>query len=663
MTGLAGRTIPRLAWRLAVIAVAGWAMAFTAAPAVAAASTIAGPAASLFGSCKPAPAPELPGSGVAGEIAGAPVTLPAAGNPFGRGSRTSEWEQYGFAGLSWHTYDLGCFHVFGLPDLETWIGNGLLGTAKIVVAIDDTVHDWASTPGWIAALNPVLTGATRAVHKALFTPWAAVSLSLLALTLLVRAHRAELASAVTMAAWALTVLALVAGVTAYPAWAARQISFLMASTINSMDAGFTGQPAEVTAASGHGSLLVSAVLYPQWAAGELGSSTSAAARHYGPLLLENQALTWRQAAAPQKQLAASEAADQKRWAGVASQIQSTAPASYPVLQGAQGSRIGIGALTLADALVVCSFDIFASTVIVVALLAVLVATILLPALAVAGLHHSLRQVVTGVLSRVAGLLASAVLYSAAAGVDIRASHYLLSRENSLVTGLPGVNLAQVRNAVFLVMFIHLTLTIALFLAVRYARTRTVIPRAALYGGLLAADLAWRRHAARAAAGAAESAAGGGPLTVVYLLGGAGGQDSGDGWNWSATAEPVPPPPRALAAAAPRDGDGQPPGPPGEPGPGGPGPAPGGGGPGGGAGGGAGPSYPSAGPGSAGFPPQPGPGPTGGGEGGNLGSPDFGDQQGRSLTASQGPDGTWQVYRGSPHLGDDVPDIGRGCGDQ
>jgi hypothetical protein len=331
-----------------------------------------------------------------------------------------------------------------------------------------------------------------------------------------------------------------------------------------------------------------------------------------------------------------------------------------VLQGAQGSRIGIGALTLADALVVCSFDIFASTVIVVALLAVLVATILLPALAVVGLHHSLRQVVTGVLSRVAGLLASAVLYSAAAGVDIRASHYLLSRENSLAGGLPGVNLARVPTAVFLVMFIHLTLTIALFLAVRYARTRTVIPRAAVYGGLLAADLAWHRHAARAAAGAAESAAGGDPLTVVYVLGGAGGQDSGDGWYWSATTGPVPPEPRTLPAAAPPDGEGQPPGPPGEPGPAGAGSGPGGG-PGGGAGGGAGPSHPSGGPGSPGFPPQPGPGPAGGSGDGNLGSPDFGDQQGRSLSASQGPDGTWQVYRGSPHLGDDVPDIGQGSG--
>jgi uncharacterized membrane protein YgcG len=666
VSGVAGHPLARAAGRVALIAVIGGTAALGAAPAAAAGVHIPNPITSLFGSCKSAPAPELPGSGVPGQIAGVPATLPPPGNPFARGSRTSEYEQYGFAGLTWHTYDLGCFHVFGLPDLDTWIGNGFLQAAEVIVAIDDAVHDWASTPGWIAALNPVVTAATRGIHKALFTPWAAVSLSLLALTLLVRACRAELASAVTMAAWALFVLALVAGVTAYPTWAARQISSLMASTINSMDAGFTGQSAEASAANGHSALLVSAVLYPQWVSGEMGSSTSAAARHYGPLLLENQALTWRQATGSQNQVAAIETAEQKRWSAVAGQIQSTDPALYPVLQGTLGSRIGTGALTLANAAVVCSFDIFASIMIVVALLAVLVATILLPALAVVGLHHGLRQVVTGVLSRVAGMLLSAVLYSAAAGVDIRASQFLLARQNTLVTGPGAVGLAQLPGAVFIVMFIQLALTIALFLAVRYAKTGRVIPRAVLYGGLLAADLALRRRVGRTAADAATDAAGDAPLTVINVLGGVGQQEGGDNWNWSATAEPRPPQPRALPPSAPRGGSGPQPSPPEHPGPGGDG-RPQGGGPSGGAGGGgagsstSGPWYSGGGPGSPGSPPQPGPGPAGGTGGYYLGSSALGDQHGRSLTASQGPDGTWEVYRGSPHLGDDVPGAGPGRG--
>ena len=669
MTSVAGLPLARAASRAALIAVMGGAAALGASPGAAAATGvhIPNPVSSVFGTCKPAPAPELPGSGVPGEIAGVPAAPPPAGNPFARGSHTSEYEQYGFAGLTWHTYDLGCLHVFGLPDLQTWIGNGFLWAAKVVVAADGAVHDWAATPGWITALNPVVTEATRGVHNALFTPWAAISLSLLALTLLVRAHRAELASAVTTAAWALFVLALVAGVTAYPTWAARQVSSLMASTINSMDAGFVGQSAEARAANSHSSLLVSAVLYPQWAAGELGSATSATAHRYGPLLLENQALTWRQAASPQSQVAATETAEANRWAAIASQIRSSAPALYPVLQGTQGSRIGIGAMTLADAVIVCAFDIVASTVIVVALLAVLVATILLPALAVVGLHHGLRQVITSVLSRVAGMLLSAVLYSAAAGVDIRASQFLLARENTLAAGPGAVGLAQVPGAVFLVMFIQFALTIALFLAVRYAKTGRVIPRAALYGGLVAADVAWRRRAAaRAAAGAAAGAAGGGwngPL-VINVLGGAGGQDRDDGWHWSATAEPVPAQPRALPPAAP-PGGGRPPGDtPGDPGQGGAGSPPGGGPGGGGAAGQGppGPSYPGGGPGAAGFPHQPGPAPAGDSGGYYLGSPLFDDHQhSPPLAASQGPDGTWEVYRGSPHLGDQLPDTGPGTG--
>ncbi len=121
----------RLARRLAMIAVTGVAVALSTAPAATAATVT--PAASLLGTCKPAPLPQLPGSGVPGEITGPPITLPPPGSPFGPRSRTSEYNQYGFADLSWHTYDLGCFHVFGIPDMETWVGNGLLWAAKVVV--------------------------------------------------------------------------------------------------------------------------------------------------------------------------------------------------------------------------------------------------------------------------------------------------------------------------------------------------------------------------------------------------------------------------------------------------------------------------------------------------------------------------------------------------
>src|SRR5262249_33903427 len=238
------------------------------------------------------------------------------------------------------------------------------------------------------------------------------------LVLLARGHRGDFGSAVTAVAWALVVLALVAGVTAYPPWAARQGTSLMAGTIHAMDAGFVGQRSAAAAADAHASLLgaaglVSAVLYRAWLAGEFGDATSPQARHFGPLLFQAQALTWRQAAGGQAELTATENAKEKQWTAIAAQVKSADPAIYPDLQGTQGSWLGIGAVALIDSVIVSAFDIFASLVIVVAELLVLLVTILLPALALVGLHHDLRFAITGLLSRVAGMLGSAVLYSIA----------------------------------------------------------------------------------------------------------------------------------------------------------------------------------------------------------------------------------------------------------
>ena len=147
---------------------------------------------------------------------------PPAGDPFAPGSHTTEYEEYGFAGLLWHNYDTaknvplaGC-----IPDPEAgarnMAANGFLLAAKIVVACDIAMHSWASSTGWISALGPMVTASTRVIHQALFTTFAGLSLGLLALTLLIKAHRAEVATAITMVGWALAVLALVAGVTASP---------------------------------------------------------------------------------------------------------------------------------------------------------------------------------------------------------------------------------------------------------------------------------------------------------------------------------------------------------------------------------------------------------------------------------------------------------------
>jgi hypothetical protein len=320
-------------------------------------------------------------------------------------------------------------------------------------------------------------------------------------------------------------------------WAADQVSSLTASTINSMDSGFVGPADEAAAADGHASLLVSGVLYRQWLAGELGSSTTPTAQRFGPALLQAQALNWQQAAGSPAQVAAADAAKESAFKNTAAQVQATDPPAYPVLQGTEGSRVGIGVFTLADAIAVCGFDVFASLMIILGMLFTLVVIIFLPGFAVVGLHHGLRQAVTGTLSRAAGRLYKAVLYAAAGGVNVRASQFLLTKENALA---PGATLSSIA---FLILIIHIALGIALILAVRKISTGRAIPRAVMFGGLLAADVALRRGMAGRTAPAAAAA---------------GADGAAAGMVWTATAETRLVPLSAGAGRAGPGGSGPPP---------------------------------------------------------------------------------------------------------
>ena len=81
--------------------------------------------------CKDAPTAQLPGNGLTGFLDGKPDPLPAQGDPFAKNPTTSVYEQYGYAGLTWHTYDLGCGG--DLRDVnastDTMIGNATLAFA------------------------------------------------------------------------------------------------------------------------------------------------------------------------------------------------------------------------------------------------------------------------------------------------------------------------------------------------------------------------------------------------------------------------------------------------------------------------------------------------------------------------------------------------------
>jgi hypothetical protein len=570
------------------------------------------------GSCKSQPQPQAPGTGISGYVEVKPSPPPAAAPAFGANATSTEYVQYGYAGLFWSTYDSGCvanpLDWYG-PTIDTAIGNWLMGATKAVVAIDNSLHSWASDPTWMAALTPLVGGANSALYRALFVVWVGAALLTVGISVGLRAHRSDMPGAVTLATWALFVVTLVAGAVAAPAWAGEQAASLMGSTLNALDEGFAGPSAQADAAQAHASLTVSAVLYPAWLRGEFGDPTSAAAQKYGAVMFQDQSLSWSQAASDPGKLNAIIKAERAQWGAAAGAIQKSYPQVYSNIQGTGSSRTGAGIIGLVTAVAVCGYDLIASLVVILALLGVQAGVVMLPALSVVGIHHRMRHLISMLGSRIFGMLINAVLWAAAAGVDDLAARFLLTH--------PAVSPV-------LALLVLLVLPIALWMITRVVRGRPAVPRIIRRAAMLGLGYAAFRGGARAGArqGVAEADAAGANAPMWYtdpwtwrqappggLPPGGGGGGGGGG--------PLPPPGggggRPLPLPPPSGSNGGGPGPSGG-GPNGGGPGPSGGGPGGG---GPGPSVPPSGDGLNGGGPGPSVPPSGGGLNGAAMPPGLG----------------------------------------
>jgi len=72
------------------------------------ASAYSQPKAAFGVDCTEAPTPDMPGQGLSAFFQKTPDPLPTQEDPFARGASTTIYEQYGYSGLRFNTYDLGC---------------------------------------------------------------------------------------------------------------------------------------------------------------------------------------------------------------------------------------------------------------------------------------------------------------------------------------------------------------------------------------------------------------------------------------------------------------------------------------------------------------------------------------------------------------------------
>lgn len=443
-----------------------------------------GAASVISSSCKTAPEPETPAESVAGWLETRPARPPAPATVFGPNPKSTEYDQYAYAGLSWSTYDQPCLIPNGGAVTETLIGNWMLSAAKTIVAVDNTLHGWAANPSWMTVVIPVVTGSASTLYRALFLVWAGIALLAVAISIGFKALRSDTSGAVTFTGWAVLVITMVTAAVVAPGWLGQQAQSLTGTTLSALDSGFNGPGSEASAAQAHDSLMISTILYPAWSRGEFGDPSSATAQKFGGPLLSAQALSWSQAAGNPHQVQAAAAADQKAFTSTAAQVQKQDPMAYQVLTGNTLNRIGTGVLAAVTAFIVCAFDILASLVVVTALLGILAGTVMLPAVGIAGMHHSLRHLVTGLGSKLLGMQLNGILWAAAAGIDQVATRTLLTQN---VLPLP------------LTLLLLAVLPAALWLTIRRLRGRPAIPPAGKKAVMMVAGWKMLRKGARASA--------------------------------------------------------------------------------------------------------------------------------------------------------------------
>jgi hypothetical protein len=393
--------------------------------------------------CKDAPAAQLPGNGLAGFLDGKPDPLPVQGDPFAKDPTTSVYEQYGYAGLSWHTYDLGCGG--DLRDVnastDTMIGNATLAFATWGVAATNGLHNKIAHPAeYMAPLDDVVTAVSARIKDAIWSPWGGVALLGVVVLLLWYSAAGRLSCVTKAAAWAVLVLGVMSGVAQYPARVSTFFDETVTGTIgqvNAATAGLSSIPDTSDPARAQGGLLVDRLLYDSWLRGEFGSPESVAAKRWGPALFKASAYTWaeaEQASDPDKakQLAEDKAA---AWKSTAAQIQEKDPNAYLALQGKVGDRAGVGVMAVFAVAFTSIFRIVADLFMFAGLVMLRFLVMLFPAVAVLGVMAPMSAIVHRVANMAGASVVNVIAFGAGAAIHTTVVSALLSRAQ-----LGGMNL-------------------------------------------------------------------------------------------------------------------------------------------------------------------------------------------------------------------------------
>ena len=376
--------------------------------------------------CTDPPTPDMPGQGLAAFFEKTPDPLPKQEDPFAKGSSTTIYQQYGYAGLRWRTYDLGCGPDAARdPDavMGTALSNWIVNIPVSMCALTASITDVAFRPTFLHVFDPVITHISAALHRSLFATWVPAVIALLGVGILLKARRNALATTAAAVGWALMVVLLATALFRWPLAAGHFADETVTSTLGSVVQGIDGQGTQVDPSVAVASNVQQSIFYNSWLAGTLGSDDSETARKYGPGLFKAQALTWREAQTVQKDPVRGKAiieAKQDRWQELAAKIKADDPAAYEHLQGKRSdTRMGYAVLAALAGVLALPFLLMSALLLLGSFLVVRLAVMMFPAFAVIGVFPAARGLVVGIGRTVGAALANAVIFGVGAAVTIR----------------------------------------------------------------------------------------------------------------------------------------------------------------------------------------------------------------------------------------------------
>lgn len=332
--------------------------------------------------CKEAPNPERPGSGMVGALDPTPLNSGAPGSAYG---------EVGYAGLVWHTYDLGC-GPSGVrnPDavIDTWTGNLLFDVGKAIVGATNGLYYALADKGLLAPLDDLIVSGTAGLYGSVYAPWFGLVAVLLAIVLFRYIWRGDLAAVSKRAMWALAAIWVAAASYLTPLLYTHVLDGVLVEGSNQVRTGFLH---EVGADQRDAlpTLLHEQIVYRNWLRGEFGSPDGPQAQQLGRDLLRAQAYT-KQEIANRADDPSSGVADQKKqqYAAIAARTGS----AYGYFQGIDGSRIGIGFLAALQSVMFALFQLLAQAALLLAQIMLRVVILLGPVIGlVAVLYHDLLR--------------------------------------------------------------------------------------------------------------------------------------------------------------------------------------------------------------------------------------------------------------------------------